>query len=594
MCLAARHDGVMKQGEDAEEFQVFTGVTELLLALATETTFTSIGRQPEGNSAECAEAACHRVRQALDKGWDALHADHTDMHRELFDRVALTLNPGPGALPNRENVPTDVRLREANAHPEGVLTADPALAALLFDYGRYLLIASSWPGTLPATLQGIWNEDMRPSWSSNYTLNINLQMNYWGAEVAALSECHEPLLDLAEALAERGRDTAATLYGTRGWAAHHNTDAWAFSSPTSGHASWSQWPMAGPWLVRQLDEQRRFGSLSRKNTERLWALAVGSAEFLCDWIIDDGGAHLEARPSTSPENCYVSGQGRAAVTTSTALDRTLITELFETVLALAPLVNQMNHPILHEVRQALPKIAPPQIGTHGRILEWATEEDETEPGHRHLSHLFFAYPGNGPTPELTDAVNLTLDRRGDDSTGWSLIWKICLRARLGQGGKAADLLRLMFRPADETHGPHAGGLYDNFLAAHPPFQIDGNLGFTGALAETLVQSHTEVIRLLPAVPDDLTSGSVRGLLARPGIAVDLAWENGRVTEATLTPCRAGAAGQRFIAIDDRVEPLTLRFGECTTLRRDPETGLIDFEGHNRTSIPTNGKDVLTP
>ncbi|WP_299169829.1 glycosyl hydrolase family 95 catalytic domain-containing protein [uncultured Arthrobacter sp.] len=592
LCVVARHDGVASQIDG--KAQAFTGVTELLLVVATETTFAGIGRKPVGSSAECAEAVRRRASAALERGWERLHSDHLNAHRELYDRVALALELSADALPDRTDVPTDVRLREANAHPAGVLTADPALVALFFDYGRYLLIASSRPGTLPATLQGIWNEDLRPPWSSNYTLNINAQMNHWGAEAAALSECLEPLLDLAEALAEHGRSTAATLYGARGWVAHHNSDAWAFSSPTAGHASWSQWPMAGPWLVRQLDEKRRFGSATPEQIERLWLLAVGAAEFVCDWLIDDGGAHLETRPSTSPENCYLSGQGRAAVATSTALDRTLITELFETVTALAPLVGQANHPICEEVRRALPRIAPPIAGRDGGILEWGAHEEEVEPNHRHLSHLFFAYPGNGPTPELAEALNLSLDQRGDDSTGWSLIWKICLRARLAQSEKVADLLQLMFRPADKTNGPQAGGLYNNFFAAHPPFQIDGNLGFVGALAEMLVQSHTDLIRLLPAVPDELSSGRVRGLVARPGIAVDLTWDNGLVSEAVLTPRRPEAAGERLIAIGDHIESVALTFGQSIRLRRNSATGAIDVERDNRTSIITNGKAVLTP
>ncbi|WP_458116606.1 glycosyl hydrolase family 95 catalytic domain-containing protein [Arthrobacter sp. D2-10] len=573
LCLTYQHDG---DAHTSGEATVFHGVTGLLLVVATDTTFAGIGRQPEGSAASCAEAARRRAHTAVSTGWDVLVHEHAAAHRKLFDRVALSLDTGPRALPNREGVPTDVRLREANAHPDGVLAADPALVSLLFNYGRYLLVASSRPGTLPATLQGIWNEDMRPPWSSNYTLNINAQMNYWGVEAAALFECHEPLLDLAEALAESGRSTAGTLYGARGWVAHHNTDAWAFSSPTAGHASWSQWPMAGPWLVRQLDEQRRFGSATAEFTHRLWTLAVGAAEFACDWLIDDGGEHLQTSPSTSPENCYISAQGRTAVGISTGMDRTLITELFQTVLALAPLVGQADHPISTEISQALPRIAPPAIGGEGRILEWGEEEKEAEPTHRHLSHLFFAYPGNGPTPELSDALNLSLDRRGDDSTGWSLIWKICLRARLGQSGKVADLLRLMFRPADVANGPHAGGLYDNFFAAHPPFQIDGNLGFVGALAEVLVQSHSGVIRLLPAIPGELGSGSVHGLIARPGITVDLEWQDGRLTEARLSPRRADAAGERLIALGEDVAPVELLYGHVTIVRPNPASGALDF------------------
>lgn len=571
VCVAAEHDG-----NDDGGTHRYTGVTELLLVIATATTFTALGQEPAGSSADCAAAARHQAHAALTRGWEALHRDHVAAHRKLYDRTSVTFLAGPHALPERESVPTDIRLREANAHSAGLLTADPALVGLLFDYGRYLLISSSRPGTLPATLQGIWNDDMRPPWSSNYTLNINAEMNYWGAEAAALSECSNPLLDLTEALADRGRGTAATLYGARGWAAHHNSDAWAFSSPTAGHASWSQWPMAAPWLIRQLDEKRRFGSASPGELERIWTLAVGAAEFACDWLIDDGGTHLQTRPSTSPENCYLSGQGRAAVSTSSAMDRTLITELFQVVLELAPLVGRTGHPVLDEIRAALPRIAPPQVGPEGRILEWGTDEEEEDPQHRHLSHLFFAYPGNGPTPELTEPLDLTLKHRGDDSTGWSLIWKICLRARLGQGGKVADLLRLLFRPADATSGPHAGGLYDNFFAAHPPFQIDGNLGYIGAIAEALVQSHTDELRLLPALPTELANGSVSGLIARPGIVVDLAWRDGQLTEAVLTPRRPEAAGERTVAVAGWAGPVPLAYGHRTVLRRSPQPGTPVF------------------
>lgn len=576
--LASRHDGVVNSGAmvGGRRATVFTGVTELLLVIATESTFTGIGEHPEGSSSHRADAAGERARAAVSKDWDALHQDSTTAHRALFDRVSVTFEPGPDALPSRNDTPTDVRVREADAHPAGVLTADPALVALLYNYGRYLLIASSLPGTLPATLQGIWNEELRPPWSSNFTLNINAQMNYWGAEAAALPECQEPFLDLVEALAARGRNTAATLYGARGWVAHHNTDAWAFTSPTSGHASWSQWPMAGAWLIRHLDERRRFGSAGSDELDRFWTLAVGAAEFAVDWLIDDGGAHLETRPSTSPENCYLSAQGRAAVATSTAMDRALITELFEVVESLAPLVGAEDHRILDEVRAALPRIAPPAVGADGRILEWGSTEKEAEPTHRHLSHLFFAYPGNGPNSQEAEAVSRSLDTRGDDSTGWSLVWKICLRARLRQKEKVADLLQLMFRPATGTAVEHAGGLYANLFAAHPPFQIDGNLGFVGALSEVLLQSHSDVVRLLPAVPDGLRSGKASGLIARPGIAVDLLWQEGDLLEAVLTPLTESAAAERLVAIGGHTERVLLTLGNSTTLSRRPGADTFDI------------------
>ena len=577
-CLVLRHDGTAAPlntdsngaGGTNPADLALTGVTELLLVLATATTFTTPGERPSGTAAECRRRAQEQAAAALDKGFDELLRDHLPAHQALFDRTEVTFTPGPQALPDRSNTPTDVRVVEANRSPAGALAADPELAARLFAYGRYLLICSSRPGTLPATLQGIWNEELQPPWSSNYTLNINAEMNYWGAEVADLSECTEPLLELVEALADRGRHTAATLYGTRGWVSHHNTDAWAFTSPTAGNASWSHWPMAGPWLVRQLDERRRFGTSNPGELAQIWDLAVGCAEFLCDWLIDDGGPWLQTRPSTSPENTYESAQGTAALATSSAMDRTLIAELFDVVLALAPLVGGEDHPVVAEVRAARPRIAPPAVGSSGRILEWGPTDTATDPLHRHLSHLAFVYPGDGTAdPELEAAASLSLDGRGDDSTGWSLVWKICLRARLGQPDKVSDLLRLLFREAGTADvGVHAGGLYPNLFTAHPPFQLDANLGYVAALSESLLQSHAGVIRLLPALPPELASGRVRGLVARPGITVDLEWEDGRLTSATLTPRSADAAGIHTVEVDGVRRTVRLEPGSSLRLKRE--------------------------
>jgi alpha-L-fucosidase 2 len=572
------HGDGRSEGEGAAV--ILSGVTELVLVLATSTTFTGPGQPPGGSAENCAAVAAERASAALKRGFAQLRADHVAAHRELFDRVTLVLEPSPdlqlrdSQLPDAQTPerqlqdqpgPTDQRLMAAAEHPGGAPAADPGLVKLLFDYGRYLLISSSRPGTLPATLQGIWNDALQPPWSSNYTLNINTEMNYWGAEAANLSECHEPLLDLVEALAERGRATAQTLYGTRGWVAHHNSDAWAFTSPTSGHASWSHWPMAGVWLVCQLDERRRFGSATPDEIRRVWSLAVGAAEFACDWLLDDGGPTLETRPSTSPENCYLSGQGRAAVTTSTGMDRALLSWLFDTVDALARHLGEQDHPIVRESAAARARIAPPAISS-GAILEWGPSHPETEPDHRHVSHLVFAYPGATPLSHgLREATATSLDRRGDDSTGWSLIWKLCLRARLRQPERVADLLRLMFRPVAITAVGQSGGLYPNLLAAHPPFQIDANLGFIAAVTEMLVQSDTKELRILPALPAELASGRVSGLVARPGISVDLRWEHGVVVELSLAPRNSAAEGLHQVCIGDWTGSVELRPGYLTRL-----------------------------
>jgi alpha-L-fucosidase 2 len=565
--LALTHDGQAgAAGSDGGDATVvLTGVTELVLVLATSTTFTAPGHPPRGSAGDCAAEASNRAHAALDRGFDALWKDHVEAHRFLFDRVNLALEPGPDAQTIPANLPTNQRILTAAQQPGGAPAADPGLVSLLFDYGRYLLISSSRPGTLPATLQGIWNDELQPPWSSNYTLNINTEMNYWGAEAANLAECHEPLLDLVDALAERGRATARNLYGTRGWAVHHNSDAWAFTSPTSGHASWSQWAMAGVWLVCHLDERRRFGSAAPDELRRFWAMAVGAAEFACDWLFDDGGPTLQTRPSTSPENCYLSGQGRAAVTTSTGMDRALLSWLFDTVIALADEVGEADHPIVRESAAARERIAPPAISS-GAVLEWGPSHPETEPDHRHVSHLVFAYPGSTPlSGDLGTAIGTTLDRRGDDSTGWSLIWKLCLRARLREPERVADLLRLLFRPVATTAVDHSGGLYPNLFAAHPPFQVDGNLGFIAAVTEMLLQSHAGEIRVLPALPTELATGSVSGLVARPGITVDIRWEQGAAVELSLTPRNAAAVRAHTVCIGGWTSSVELRSGYRTRL-----------------------------
>lgn len=565
--MALAHDGQTGAAESAggDATVVLTGVTELVLVLATSTTFTAAGHPPQGSANDCAIEASTRAHAALERGFDLLWKDHVEAHRYLFDRVSLVLEPGRDAQAVPANLPTDQRIRAAAHQPGGAPAADPGLVALLFNYGRYLLISSSRPGTLPATLQGIWNDELQPPWSSNYTLNINTEMNYWGAEAANLGECHEPLLELVEALAERGRATARTLYGTRGWAAHHNSDAWAFTSPTSGHASWSQWAMAGVWLVCHLDERRRYGSATPDELRRLWELAAGAAEFACDWLQDDGANSLETRPSTSPENCYLSGQGRAAVTTSTGMDRALLSWLFDTVLALAEETGEADHPIVRESAAARARIAPPAI-SGGTLLEWGAAHLETEPDHRHVSHLVFAYPGATPlTHDLRTAVGATLDRRGDDSTGWSLIWKLCLRARLQEPDRVAALLRLIFRPVATMAVDHSGGLYPNLFAVHPPFQVDGNLGFIAAVTEMLLQSHAEEIRVLPALPAELAAGSVSGLVARPGIIVDIRWEQRAAVELSLTPRNASASGPHTVRIGAWTRSVELRSGYCTRL-----------------------------
>jgi alpha-L-fucosidase 2 len=546
-----RSDGRPLDGDRIE----LVGVTELLLVLATGTTFP--GLSASERPADALRSAGERVDAALTSSFEDLLARHVAAHRDLFDRVDLSLGAA-GDLTDPD------RLLDA-AQAGGRIA--PGLVALLFDYGRYLLLSSSRPGGLPATLQGLWNAEMQPPWSSNYTLNINTGMNYWAAEPLGLPECHEPLLDLVEALAAAGADTAARLYGCRGWVAHHNTDAWAFSSPTAGDASWSQWPMGGIWLVLQLDEHRRFGAADERWLARFWEVAVSAAAFALDWLLDDGTGTLVTRPSTSPENRFSTAEGPASLVTASALDRALIADLFGTVEELATRLDRADSPMVAEVRAARPRIAGPRVTPTGLIEEWGTVLDETEPHHRHVSHLYPLYPGRG-APSFERAASRSLDRRGDDSTGWSLVWKLCLRARLRQAGKVADLLRLVFRASAEEGIGHAGGLYRNFFAAHPPFQIDGNLGFPAAVAEMLLQSHAGELSLLPALPPDLPDGSVTGLRARPGLLIDLSWSAGALTTATLSTGSPDAAGEHRVVYGDDEIRVSVVPGERVTVTWD--------------------------
>jgi alpha-L-fucosidase 2 len=560
-----QHDG--QETEASDVGMAASGVRHAVVFVTTETTFSRRGREPQatGTAATAAATAARRLALARETGRAALLARHLQNHGELYDRARLRLD-----VPAWTGTSTAERLLRANAHPDGPLTADPGLAELLFNYGRYLLISGSRSGGTPATLQGIWNEKLPAPWSSNFTTNINLQMNYWGAEPTGLSECAEPLFALIDTMQVTGARTAQEYYGARGWVVHHNSDVWGYSKPVgngSHSPAWSFWPMAGLWLVRHLWEHLQFGGGADFARNRAWPAIRGAAEFALDLLIDLSDGSLGTSPSTSPENSFMTeGGDRAAAGESSSLDLALIRDVLTMLCRLSDDLGLEGDPVVAEARDALLCLPLPRSGRQGRLREWLADPDEWEPEHRHVSHLYPAFPGDADlSPELEAAVSASLDSRGDESTGWSLAWKMLLRARLRQPANVGALLRLYFRDMATDRGGQSGGLYPNLFGAHPPFQIDGNLGYVAGIAECLLQSHRirhsrthgaiPEIELLPALPPDMPDGGASGLRARPGVGVSLQWRGGRLAGASFTADTARNVAVRY---GDRVQELHLQ------------------------------------
>ena len=521
-----------------------TGADSALLLVTAATSFRSY----QDVSGDPERLASTQLRAASRKSFTALRAAHVREHQRLFNRVGLDLGTSAAA-----QLPTDKRPAQFLAG------ADPQLAALYFQYGRYLLICCSRPGTQPANLQGLWNESMSPPWQSKYTVNINTEMNYWPAEATNLAECHEPLMRMVAELAETGARTARVHYGARGWVCHHNTDLWRQTAPIDGPL-WGMWPMGGAWLCTHLWSRYEFSG-DRAFLARAYPLMKGAALFFLDTLVEEP-AHkwLVTSPSLSPENQH---PARVAVCAGPAMDSQLLHDLFTQCIEAARVLG-VDAPLCEQLATTRARLAPMQVGKAGQLQEWLEDWDLEAPErqHRHASHLYALFPGNQITPRATPALfaaaRRTLELRGDAGTGWSLAWKINFWARLQDGNHAYRLLQQALTPVPATGGRGtngAGGVYPNLFDAHPPFQIDGNFGATSGITEMLLQSHDGEIHLLPALPGAWPAGSITGLRARGGIEVDVVWRDGRLAAATL---RADSAMRCQVRHRDRVVTLQLR------------------------------------